>query len=156
MLPNPMNLYHDPKLSSCEIAPPKLRRVWEVQTPSSLRETHRLRWGASPPTSSDGFPGGKGPLAHRTSSPAVLQVKVKIKIEIIPPGSGPKHRLLKESESPDPPPGPPGGGNVGGEAPHIFEGFPGAGQTSKTHPNKSGQTAFRCPECCVGTGPQTL
>ena len=36
--------------------------------------------------------------------------------------------------------------NVGGFAPHIFVGHPGppgAGQTSKTHPNKSGQTAFR-------------
>ena len=38
--------------------------------------------------------------------------------------------------------------NVGGFAPHIFEGLPGppgAGQTSKTHPNKSGQTAFKYP-----------
>ncbi len=35
-----------------------------------------------------------------------------------------------------------------GFAPHRFEGFPGppgAGQTSKTHSEKSGQTAFRYP-----------
>ncbi len=38
--------------------------------------------------------------------------------------------------------------NVGGEVPHILRvsRAPGAGQTSKRHTNKSGQTAFRYPE----------
>ncbi len=37
---------------------------------------------------------------------------------------------------------------AGSEAPDIFEGFPGPpgpGQTSKMHPQKSGQTAFKYP-----------
>ena len=38
--------------------------------------------------------------------------------------------------------------NVGGFAPHLLEGLPGppgAGQTSKTHPTRPGQIAFRYP-----------
>ncbi len=34
---------------------------------------------------------------------------MKIQIKIVPPGSVPKPRLLKENDSPDPPSGPPGG-----------------------------------------------
>jgi hypothetical protein len=33
-----------------------------VQMAPSHRETHKLRWGAKPPTSIDGFPGGEGPF----------------------------------------------------------------------------------------------
>jgi hypothetical protein len=33
-----------------------------VEAASSLRATQQLRWGASPPTSIDGFPGGKKPF----------------------------------------------------------------------------------------------
>ncbi len=36
--------------------------IWGVQTASSLLETRQLRWGASPPTSIDGFPGGNRPF----------------------------------------------------------------------------------------------
>ncbi len=33
-----------------------------VQWATSTREAHELRWGAQPPTSIDGFPGGKRPF----------------------------------------------------------------------------------------------
>jgi hypothetical protein len=38
-----------------------------VPTASSLREAHQLRWVVSPPTSIDGFPGGKRPLDPKNS-----------------------------------------------------------------------------------------
>ncbi len=36
-------------------------QILDVHTASSLRRTHHLRWGASPPASMDGFTGGSGP-----------------------------------------------------------------------------------------------
>ncbi len=45
-----------------------------------------------------------------TQDPSVLKVKIEIKIQALPPGPGPKPRLLKDNDSPDPPSGPPAGG----------------------------------------------
>ena len=41
--------------------------IFGVQTASSLRETHELRWGASPTTSIHRFPGGRGPFGPPNS-----------------------------------------------------------------------------------------
>ncbi len=57
---------------------------------------------------------GKQKQHLRISSPifpAVLQVKIQVKIT--PSGSGPNPRILKDNDSPDPPSGPPGGGGQG-------------------------------------------
>ncbi len=43
------------------------------------------------------------------TNPAVLKVKIKTKIRNTP-RIGPKKRLLKDNDSPDPPSGPPGEG----------------------------------------------
>ncbi len=50
---------------TCRSSPQNHIRV--VQVASSLRGTHPSRWGASPPTSIDGFPGEQRPFAPPAS-----------------------------------------------------------------------------------------
>ncbi len=57
---------------------------------------------------------GRVKLVGERSMPiSQLYLRSKSKLEInLPPGSGPKPRFLKETDSPDPPSGPTGGGGA--------------------------------------------